>query len=222
MTTAEIESLADRGNLANHDFNVGMVLREQIIPTFLLDVEREAGKPYWLRRQDSLSVVASATDRDYDLPAEFSRMDGDVLITTDNLTEYPPLKYIGEDPDQVSRAESATGQTRPSGFYFVPGSTTGLLAVRFNTFPEAAYTVRYVYYIKVPFTDYTTKVDMRIYIPDQFHIALVHALRAAIMADRYGIRDGRAQDEQGRYSNVINGMKLHKEAAPRNHAVFVR
>jgi len=221
MTTQQIESMANREGLATYDFNVGMVLREQVIPMFFLDVDEVVGKVYWRRRQDSLSVTASSSDRDYDLPATFDRMDGDFRMSTTSQN-YPPLTYIGEDAEQVNRAEAASGQSRPTGFYFVPSSTDGILAVRFNTYPDAAYTVRYQYYIKIVFTDHTASVDLKEYIPDQFHIVLMHGLRAAIMEDRFGIGDQRAQTERGLYDRVIHRMRHHKEPAPRNHAVFVK
>lgn len=220
MTTAQIESLANRENLANYDFNVGMVLREQVIPTFLLDTDAVVGKAYWRRRLATISVTASDSDRDYDLPSAFDRMDGEIRFTSSS-ENYPPLKYIGEDPEAVNRAEAATNQMRPTAYYLVPGSSTGLLAIRFNTYPDAPYTLRYGYLTKIPFDDDTTSIDLALYIPSQFHIAIMHGLRAAILEDRYGIGDTRAQTERGLYERVIDRMKLHKEPAPRNYVARV-
>jgi hypothetical protein len=212
--------MANREGLATGDFNLGQVLREQVIPEFLLDVDSEVGKVYWRRTPASLNLVASDSVRDYDLPAAFDRFDGEPIMVTAQNARYE-LTHIGEDSRQVALANNSTTQTRPTGYFLVPGSTAGLWAVRFNAFPDAAYTVPYVYFIKIPFTDYTTKVDLSTYIPDQFHIAIVHGLRAAIMEDRYGIEDKRAKTERGLYQRVISNMGHHQEAAPRRHAVFV-
>lgn len=219
MTTATIESIANRESLASADWNVGRELREKVIPKFLLDVAEIVGKTSWLRKRASIDVVASSTDRDYDLPADFDRMDGDARISTAAGTEYG-LKYIGEDPEALNRMEAATQQTRPSGFDILTGETNAW-AVRFNTYPDAAYTMRYVYYFRIPFDDYTSSVDMDGYVPAQFQYALVHALRAEIMGDRFGIEDGRYVKEKQDYQEFVSRMKGHKEFAARSHAVFV-
>jgi hypothetical protein len=219
MTTATIESIANRESLAGADWNVGRELREKVIPKFLLDVAEIVGKTSWLRKRASISVVASSTDRDYDLPANFDRMDGNARLSTAAGTEYQ-LKYIGEDAEAVNRMEASTEQARPTGFDILTGETNAW-AVRFNTYPDDAYTMRYVYYYRIPFTDYTTSVDMDDYIPAQFQYALVHALRAEILGDRFGIDDPRYGKERQDYQEFVSRMKGHKEFAARSHAVFV-
>jgi len=218
MTTAQIESLANRESIANADFDVGQVLREIVFPTFYADVDDVIGDASWRRKMSTLSIVASTTVRNYDLAADFDRMEQLRLITT--AASYPPLKYVGEDPGQLTSAEAATGQTRPTGYYIVPG-VVSTWAVKLNTFPEAAYTAHYVYYSRLTFTDYTTDVSVNSYVPAKYQFALVHLLRHEIFSDRYGIGDDRASTALAKYGQAVSKMVAGKEQAPRNYAVFV-
>jgi len=133
----------------------------------------------------------------------------------------PNLKYIGEDAEAVLQSEMTTVQSRPTAYDMVAGETNRW-ALKFNCFPDAAYTCYCLYHRGINFTDYTTSVDLDSYIPPESHSALVHKLRAYIFEERYGIQDQRATAEHGHYDKVIDTMRTRKEGASRNYARFVR
>lgn len=220
MTTSQIESLANRENVASADFDVGQTLRELVIPEFLADVDRRHGKVFWRRQRATISVIASTTDREYDLAKDFGWLEMARFYST-SCPNLPDLKYIGEDPEAVIASEMATIQARPTAYDIVTGDTNRW-ALKFNCFPDAAYTCHYVYYRGINFDDYTSSVNLNPLIPPEFHSALVHKLSAYIYENRYGIKDQRAAVEHAHYDKVLDSMRSRKEGASRNRAVFVR
>lgn len=182
MTTFEIESMANRGDIAR-DMNVGAILRYQVIPEFLEDVRYCA----WRKKWASISTVAGT--RDYALPADFGEMQKVTRV------DYGELHYIGDQEEKVFAAEEATTQNAPTLYYLGrdPDSTGGAFKhIFFDCPPDAVYTIRYNYLYTVPFTDLVTPVDLAAWIPDQFHWGLVEGLKREIYEERFGLGDPRS------------------------------
>lgn len=120
MTTAQIETAANRGSIANGDFNAGQVLRRQVIPQFLEDV----GICSWRKRYKTVTTVAGT--QTYDLDTNCLKIHEAYRMPP--VSWQPPLKYIGEDPLAVALAEAAATQAAPTEYYMVlngaaPGTT---------------------------------------------------------------------------------------------------
>lgn len=182
MTTFDIETAANRGNIAT-DMNVGLILRHQIIPEFLNDVKLCA----WRKKRST--VTTSAGTQSYALASDFGEM------REVQIVGYDPLEYIGEDEEKVFAAQAATTQARPQGYYLGrdPDATVGSFKHLFlDAPPDGVYTIRYTYLYTVPFVDNVSPVDLAAWIPDQFHWGLVEGLRREIYMDRFGVGDTRA------------------------------
>jgi hypothetical protein len=182
MTTFEIESMANRGDIAR-DMNVGAILRYQILPEFLEDVRNCA----WRKKWATISTVAGT--RDYALAADFGSMQKVERV------DYGELYYIGDQEKKVFAAEEATEQNAPYAYYLGrdPDSSGGAFKHLFlDRPPDAVYTLRYNYLYTIPFTDNVTPVDLAAWIPDQFHWAFVEGLKREIYEERFGLGDARA------------------------------
>jgi hypothetical protein len=221
MNTLQIESLANRGNIAKADFNIKTTLRRLVIPRFLLQVDNVVGQVHWRRK--TLSLDFTTSDRDKDLPTDFDRFDEVYLASTASSTglESEPLDYIGEIPENVLKAEVATTAAKPTAYYIVAGDTNPF-GMKMAVPLDQNYTAKGVYFRLIPFTDDVTEVDLDDYIPWQYQAAIVHLLRAEIYADRYGFGDQRYTEEKQRGDEFIAMMAVKKEPAPRNRAVFAR
>lgn len=204
MTTFDIESVANKGNVAR-DMNVGMVLRYQIIPEFLQDVRMCAWRKKWA------TVTTVAGTRDYALASDFGEM------REVQIVGYDPLEYIGEDAEKVFQAEAATTQGRPAGYYIGRDADAAVGTFKhlyLDCPPDGVYTIRYNYLYTVPFVDDVTPVDLEAMIPLQFHWALVEGLKREIYEDRFGLSDPRAakaSDQFERWKDrAINNSELAK------------
>lgn len=219
MTTSDILTLAGSGGLGSPDLDLEMVLRQIVVPKFLLDVDQEVGDTYWRRKTTTISVTSSA--QDYDLPTDFDHAKAIQPYDSENI-EYDGLKYVGEDPRQVIIADSATSSNvgRPTGYYIITGSSAPF-AIRLNTYPDTSYTLHVLYYWRFNFANNATEVDLDSYIPVQFQGSLVHLMRSQIYADRYGAGDKRADVEERKYNEWLARLVTKKEAGARNYASFV-
>lgn len=221
MTTLEIETLANHDSLASGslDTNLKLIHRQIVIPEFLKDIDRVIGRVHWRRKTTTFSVVAGT--RNYDCPTDFGKFSAINLVLASGVLGSA-LTYIGEDDASVIAAENATLAVAPSAYYLVQGSTNVLKAIRIGAPSDAAYTLRAVYYRRIPFADNTTTVDLDAYIEPQHQSGLVKRLRMELLRDRIGIRDSRYEVASGEYEAYLEGLEYHKEAAPRGTASFVR
>lgn len=182
MTTAQIETHANRGDVAR-DFDLGSVLRYQVIPEFLQDVKVCS----WRKRY--ATVTTAAAGRHYVLASDFAEMRE---VTRDG---YGDLEYIGEDDQKVLAAENSTTNAKPTAYYIgrnpaVSGS--GSTHLFLSAPADGVYTIRYGYLYRIVFTDTTTSVDLKQYIPEEYHWGLVDGLKREIYEDRFGLNDPRA------------------------------
>lgn len=204
MTTADIETIANKGTVAR-DLNVGQVLRRQIVPEFLLDV-KACG---WRKKWATISTVAGT--QNYALASDFGEM------REVQIVGYEPLEYIGEDAEKVFAAKAATARARPTGYYLGrdPGSTGAAFKYLFLNAPaDGVYTIRYNYFYIIPFSDDVTSVDLVAWIPDEFHWGLVEGLKREVYEDRFGLGDPRAAKAAERFekwkSRALNNTELAK------------
>lgn len=200
MTTAQIVTFADPGQLANPDLNLDVELRRNVIPLFYskadhYDEELGGGVGYarWFRKDGVLQAITQG-DTSFVLPADFGEMKYIALgmqVTSSTSLDFQrhELTYIGDRPDKVERALSATQQVRPSGYFF--GGTPGAMTLMLSDPSDAAYTCRYSYWNQAVFPDDTTSVDLNAFIPPQFQWTLVELLRRVLYGFRFGIGDER-------------------------------
>lgn len=214
MTTDQIEQAANRGDIATGDMNLKMILRRSVVPQFLEDV----GRVSWRRKTTPINTVIG--DRKYALPTDFVQAHG-VYLPTDYDNS---LKYIGEDPDRLARAESNVTNGAPTGYY-ITQNTSGTAAwqsLALEAPASAVLALRVVYYFFARFADDSTAVDMAQHIPEQFHFGLVEGLRMEIFLDRFGQGDPRYVAVEGKYQSWVARASGRRELGTRNYANFVR
>ncbi len=244
MTTATIEAMAGRGNIASPDIDLKVELRRNIIPRFLLDI----GDVSWRRKYATIPVTAPT--RQYNLPNDFFKMVrfyrdmglasnwtwSEATTPWGEITEdwehwgvgirVPGDKvgmlYIGDDPLLVAQSESSTVAGTPTGYYIVQRETGSTWkALKLNCIPDVDMILPYVYLTSPQFADDTTSVDLDPYILPEFQWGLVCGLRAEIFLDRFGRGDQRYDRENGRYEDWVMRACEHQAQAPRNVAHFV-
>lgn len=138
-----------------------------------------------------------------------------------SATSSSPLEFIGEDADFILDAEANTTPAAPSGFWFVKG-TGSPYAIRLNTIPAAAATLRGIYLKTIVFANDEDAVEMDTHIPHQMQWGLVELLRAELMGDRYGLGDSRYSVQMQRYADWMLTLDMGKEQAARRRVVSVR
>lgn len=199
MTTADIVTRADPGQLASPDLNLDIELRHYAIPYFYSMPDQYdalgggVGYAQWRRKNVSASI--NQGDTSFALPPDFWEMKfisfGQSASGSQNLSfETGELQYIGEDAAQVAQAENATTIIgRPTGYYF--GGNPGAMTLKLSGPADQGYTCRYSYYNGIVFADDTSTVDLAAYIPERYQWALVELLRRRLYGFRFGIGDTR-------------------------------
>ncbi len=217
MTTAEIESYADVGGIAQPDVNLKVVLRRKVVPEFMRRVEY----PSWRRKNTSIALLAGT--QEYDLPDDFGSMKMLALNSPESTeVKYTELTYVGDDPLKIMLAAGTVDAAKPTGYHFVRRTTSQLFKrVRFNCPPDLAYTCRLVYYNSVVFADDTNSVDLDKYIPDQFQWALVEGLKAYLYGVRRGLGDSRKQDADDEFDKFIALAAENQELSAQVRPKFV-
>ena len=203
MTTFEIESMANRGDVAR-DMNLGSVLRYQVIPEFLEDVKACAWRKKWA------TVTTVVGQRGYALAADMGE------LREVHRVGHGPLEYIGEDAEKVFAAEEADGEAGPTGYYLGrdPNAVDGRFRHLWLDAPaDGAYTLRYAYYYVIPFADGVTPVDLAGWIPEQLHWALVEGLKREIYEDRFGLNDPRTMKAVSAFGDWKSRALANPEAA---------
>jgi hypothetical protein len=215
MNTSQIELAANRGDIATADFQIGLVLRSQVIPAFLEDV----GRIGWRTKCHSFTPTPG---KQYEsLPDDFFEV-ADVVM----VGKTDPLDFIGEDPTLVTAAEANATAGAWTGYYLIrdPDNPTGW-AIKFNA-PAGAGSSSVVhvhYYWYIPFEDESRDVDLRLYLPEQYHWALVELLRREIIDDRFGQGDQRYGTANVKYQEWLKRITTKRALAPRgNRADYVR
>ena len=227
MTTAVIESLANRGNIATADFQIGLMHRLVVIPAVLEDV----GDGGWRRHYATVSVTAGSTGP-FSLPSDFGKMIGlypPYKTTSDTrLSGEESLQFIGEDPDEVAMNLAATGVTPapPAAYWIVadPTQSNALKAVHTDVPADKNYTMEAVYNWVIVWPDpgtWTASVELDPYLPTELQNAIISRLRATIIADRYGMGDARYQKEYEDSNVWIERCKNKKYLARRNFTIRV-
>jgi hypothetical protein len=221
VTTAEIESLANRGgSLATADFDIGSVLRYEVIPDFLTEV----GEVSWRRKTATVSITV-AGGKVYNLPDDFLRMVKVYLPCSTSLSnsEPPELPYIGDDPILMARAAAATVAGSPSGYFITPRAVgSSWRAISLDVPPSSAGTLICQYIAHPQFTDDVTSVDMDPFIPAPLQAGLVAGLRAEIFYDRYGEGDPRYVGARAKFDRWAKKAQDYTELGHKQYAVFVR
>jgi hypothetical protein len=215
MTSTQVETYANIGDIASADVNLKIILRRCIVPKFFELV----GPVAWRRKVATISLVAG--DYAKDLPDDYGSM-MEVVLTDATVTPTAKrgLTYIGDDPLNMVAAEVNTTRAEASQYYVVRRATTELFKrIRFDCPADHAYTVYAVYYSHIQFTDDTTDVELDKYIPGQFQWALVEGLKAYLYAVRVGIADNRqpaAEAEQSMRIFLANqDREMGRGATPR-------
>jgi hypothetical protein len=208
MVLAEIERLANKGNLASGAFNIRSTLRDQVIPEFY----RDLGDVTWLRKPFVVNVVPAA--RTYDLPCDFGSM-----ITVG--AKECPLPYIGEDPYLVNLAEVQQTASRPRGWYIVPSTEKRWKAIRFDAPSDMSYQVPLLYLAILEFGDDADDLELSEFIPWKYQPALIEALKREIYLDRYGQGDPRYTAAANKYDMIVEQAKSGgHDLAQRNYAIY--
>jgi hypothetical protein len=219
VTTVQIETFSNRGDIASSDFDIKGILRLSVVNKYLNDI----GDVNWLRK--TMTITTSPNVQKYDGPNDFGSM----------IELYPPylvagskkagegsLRYIGEDPDLVAVAEVTTLASRPQGYYIAQRQSDSLWkAIKFDVPADAAYVMTGIYRRNVYWADLTSSVDMSQYIPEELQWGLVCGLRAEIFLDRYGQGDPRYQREKDNRDTWVMTAQSKHDLARRNYIVSV-
>lgn len=225
MLTSEIETIANRGNLASPDMNIKLILKKKVIYDFLIDV----GEVTWRKRNRALYFQAGV--RFYDMVDDFLKM---LVIyrpgasATTPFADPPRLAYIGEDPRAVAIAEMTTELGTPSGYYIGARDVDGdnadgeMKRIYLNCPPIASETYSCVYLPYPVFRDEQEDVQMNRYIPEMLQYGLVSGLRAEVYLDRYGQGDKRYTEEQARFDAAKARAAAHHDLGTREYAVYAR
>ena len=218
MTTLDIENYANEDGLAvgASDVNLGIRLRQKVVPKWEIDV----GHAAWRRRFATINVASG--DREYDLPADFS----DILEIPiyDKGGLHSKLWYIGESSPYVSAAAADLTPGTPEGFYIgkSPTPPNDMRVLILNKAPDSAAIIRYGYLSRVIFTDFTTSVEMNLYMPSNLQWGLVEGLKKELYIARFGIEDRRVADAQAEYQRFVDLAIEYKEPGRRNQLKRVK
>jgi len=204
MTSAEVISKANSGNIASPEMDLQCVLFDEILPEFLLDI----GRVSWVMRPTTASVAASA--QTFDLPADCRRVE---FLILPNATS--PLPYIGEDQARVVKAEANTTAGTPTGWYYAPDAN-GVVCkrVKFDCPFLAAATVSYTYRFRID-----PASNIAVYVPVEFHAGLVAGVKREIYLDRWGIGDKRVEAAAQKFSEWKERVMADRELAPAGNYV---
>lgn len=180
MTTDQIITLADPGNQAGPDLDLGLFLRHKILPEFLFDVRGSA----WRRARATLTFTAVRT---MDAPVD---LDSVVEIMKADGTR---LTYIGEDPLKVAAALLDTTPGTPIRYWVdSPGSdTTHQHAIVLNCIPAAPVTYSLSYLKGINWSDTSTALSLDGIIPQRMQWALVEGVKRELWRERAGVGDQR-------------------------------
>ena len=214
MTTREIIQKANRGNIANGDFDLNASLFGEIIPEFMDGL----GHVAWSRKNGTITTVA--TVRDYDLPDDFWRM----LLVVPEAAPNDELPYYGEDQKKVLVLESSTEQRKPSGYNFVGNVDSELKSLRFDYIPDAVYSFKFSYQWQLDEKNSSEDIDLNGYIPKRHQWALVTGLRREIMLDRFDQNDKRYIAEARKFDDAVkraSSLSNREQARRGSYGVFV-
>jgi hypothetical protein len=193
MTAREIIINANRGNIANGDFDLNTCLFKKIIPEFLDRV----GNVGWSRKTGSITTAVGT--RDYDLPGDFYRM----------LTIAPPdnigsdLEFYGEDTRKVLKFDAATDNLKPSGYMIIRNDDREMKRIRFDHRADSIYVFPFSYQWELDEKNSGVEVPLDEYVPKRHHWALVSGLRRDIMLDRFDQDDNRYVAERDEFEAAI-------------------
>ena len=212
MTTATIESEANRTGLATADMNLSVLLRHKTIPLFF----ERVGKTAWRRKVASTNTVVN---QNYvDLATDFHFLEK-VYFGTSNFTEDGDLTYIGDSYEELAAASAATVAADPSKFYLGYTAAGALQRMYFQAPAATVGAIRYIYYRFAVFADDTTSVNMNQYVPEQYQWGLIEALKEDIFFDRYGVGDNRYEAQRERAMEWVvraqSSMEMANHTQPR-------
>lgn len=214
MTTLQIETLADPGQLASADLDLKMVLRRKVIYELLYDL----GYPSWSRTHDTKALAAGA--RYVDVTTNTFRQMRSVFIAPYYEEQYG-LTYIGDDDSKVLAAMATTATEKPTQYYL--GFTGSRFErIYFNTIADAAYTVAFVYYKRIPFVDDSSSLDLDPYIPADAQWPLVEGLRRYLYRERVGLEDRRYIEADQEYGRWIARLSENPEKSAGAKGKYVR
>ncbi len=240
MTSAQIETQANRGNIAGSDFDVKFCFRREVVPMFMLDV----GEATWRKKVDSLTVAPG--DQHLNLPDAFYKMiaiitassaasavgsggawggapfgvpvfggGSGVTEAAESFLTKHKMTYLGESGLAMATLNLNTTPGAPSGYWITENDSGELKAIRFDCPSDASYTLPYVYLSHPYFSDDTTSVNMNQFIPEPLQFPLIPLLRAQIVLDRYGVDDPRYPREMEKYAMRIEMIRdSHSDLAP--------
>lgn len=214
MTTLDIETQADPGELAGADLNLKLVLRQKVVYEFMHDL----GYPSWARGYETKPLAAGL--RYVDMTANTFRQMRNVFISPD-FAEDNALEYVGDDDGKVLTAMATTSTQKPTAYYL--GSTGSTFErIFFNAIADTAYTVGYVYYKRIPFSDNTSTLDLDPYIPEDVQWALVEGLRRYLYRERVGMEDRRYVEADQEYGRWISRLLENPEKASGGKRKYMR
>lgn len=196
MTTADIEEAADPSSqLATADINLKLLLRHSVIPDFYETV----GYPWWRRKFDSVNLAAAGTYVDT------TAQDVGHIRTIKVGATLDPVEYIGDQDDKVFAGMIATTAAKPQQYWKKITTSGGnpVTRIYFQAPSDAAYTVYIAYDSHILFVDDTTSVNLSLYIPFQFHWALVEMLKCELYERRFGDGDPRYQRAEAKAGRLI-------------------
>lgn len=230
MTTADIVSEVSNGDLATGTININFRLRRVVIPTFLADVDRRCGRPWWRTGFLTLNVVANT--REYALTNDFRRMDKLSVYDADDpaIGGYNEIVYRGEFAHDMLLAELGGADDDgdnhlPLGFYILMrdgaggGSAPYPPLLYFTRTPTINFTAKGKYEKRVYFADNTTSVDLNLYIPEEWQVGIVHLLEYTLFKARYGAGDKRSGDARKDYDSFLESMVTAKHPAQQRRVV---
>lgn len=200
MTSAEVLSKANSGNIASPEMDLESVLFDEIIPELLADT----GRTSWTIKHTSASVTAG--NRTFDLPSDCRRVER-LSIGEDSY----PVPYVGDSQEALLASEAATATGVAVSWYYTTSSTGKVHgAVKLTAAMGDDAVVNYSYRWSLP----NSAVDLGFYIPVEWHAALIAGVKREIYLDRWGVGDKRVDAAAQKFDAWKNRIIDARDAEP--------
>ena len=186
MTTDQILTLADPGNAAGPDLDLGAILRFKVLPEFLFDIRAAT----WRRKHTTITYSGTRTvdaPGDLDTVRRVMRADGESLA------------YIGEDESKVMAALLDSTPGTPAGYWIDSPGVATRHAILLDCAPAVATTYSLAYLSGIYWSQDAGSLELNPYIPATLQWGLVEGVKRELWRERAGVGDQRYMAAAGEY-----------------------
>lgn len=215
MTTTQVISAADPGNLRDADLSVATFLRDSAIPAYFHDL----GYPFFTRDQKTVQLTPGT---EYvDLTVTNVRSIKHVGIQ--DGAKWPALENIGEDSEAKLTAlrEIATGtRAKPKKWWF-GSSGSAWNRINLGCKPDDSYWLGVEWYKSIPWNG-IDEMQLDLHIPPDLQYPLVLLCRAEIERDRVGQGENRYAMTMQEYAQWLERIIPNLQKSSGNKPRYMR